>query len=148
MTERTRDLVTGQLTLDYFIRKAAEGWTLSAIEWMREVEDAIPAESFRISATSEELPYGMRVSDDGLRLEPNPLERTVLLLILDKIVQDKRITQIAAELNENGLRTRQAAPWTPTAVFDLLPRLIEAGPAILKSNDWRELRGKTTHPVS
>lgn len=142
MTQRSRDLVTGQLTLDYFIRKAAEGWTLSAVEWVREVGDVIPAESFQISATSEELPYGVRLSEDGLRLEPNPLERTVLLLILDKIVQDKRITQIAAELNENGLRTRQATPWSPTAVFDLLPRLIEAGPAILKSDDWQQLRGK------
>ncbi len=148
MTQRSRDLVTGQLTLDYFIRKAAEGWSLAAVEWVREVDDIVPAESFQISATSEELPYGLRLSEDGMRLEPNPLERTVLLLILDKIVQDKRITQIAAELNENGLRTRQATPWTPTAVFDLLPRLIEAGPAILKSNDWQQLRRKTTHPVS
>ncbi len=147
MTERTRDLVTGQLTLEYFIRKAAEGWSLSAVEWVREVADTTTQRD-RVSITSEELPYGMRLSDDGLRLEPNPLERTVLLLILDKIVQDKRITQIAAELNENGLRTRQATPWTPTAVFDLLPRLIEAGPAILKSNDWQQLRGKTTHAVS
>ncbi len=148
MTEHTRDLVTGQLTLDYFIRKVAEGWTLSAVEWVREVEDAMHAESVEISVSSEEIPYGVRLSEDGLRLEPNPLERTVLLLVLDKIVQEKRITQIAAELNERGLRTRQAAPWTPTAVFDLLPRLVETGPGILKSNDWRQLRGKGSERVS
>lgn len=142
MTQRSRDLVTGQLTIDYFIRKAAEGWTLSAVEWVREVEDTAQLEPFQVSMSTEEIPYGLRLSEDGLHLEPNPVERTVLLLILDKIVQDKRITQIASELNADGFRTRRDAAWSPSAVFDLLPRLIEAGPGLLKSNDWRELRGR------
>lgn len=142
MTQRSRDLVTGQLTLDYFMRKAAEGWTLSAIEWVREVEESVGAEPFRVSVNTEEIPYGLRTSEDGLHLEANPLERTVLLLILDKIVQDKRITQIASELNADGFRTRGDGAWTPSAVFELLPRLIEAGPNLLKSNDWQQLRAR------
>lgn len=140
MIQRSRDLVTGQLTLDYFIRKAAEGWTLAAVEWVREVEDNVQAEPFQVSATGEDIPYGVRLSGDGLHLEPNPLERTVLLLILNKIVQEKRITQIAAELNAEGFRTRNETYWTPSAVFELLPRLIEAGPMLLKSGEWQALR--------
>lgn len=140
MIQRSRDLVTGQLTLDYFVRKAAEGWTLSAVEWVREVEDRVQVEPLQISAIGEEIPYGSRLSADGLHLEANPLERTVLLLILNKIVHEKRITQIAAELNSDGFRTRHEAPWTPSAVFDLLPRLIEAGPTLLKSSEWKQMR--------
>jgi hypothetical protein len=73
-------------------------------------------------------------------LEPNPLERTVLLLILEKIIREKRVTEIASELNEEGMRTRRGSPWTPSAVFDLFPRLIEAGPSLLKSADWQQRR--------
>ena len=146
MTQRSRDLVSGQLTLDYFIRKAAEGWTLAAVEWVREVDDAPAVKSFEVSLSGEDTPYGVRVSADGMQLEPNPLERTVLMLILDKIVREKRITQIAAELNLEGFRTRQGTAWSPSAVFDLLPRLIEAGPQLLKSPDWQELREKRPAP--
>lgn len=142
MTQRSRDIVTGPLTLDYFIRKAAEGWTITAVEWVREAEAIDHVEPFKISLSTEEIPYGLHLSEDGLELQPNPLERTVLLLILDKIVQDKRITQIASELNAEGFRTRRETPWTPSAVFDLLPRLIDAGPSLLKSTDWRELRAR------
>ena len=146
MTQRSRDLVAGQLTLDYFMRKAAEGWKLAAIEWVREVEQAEVLEAPEVSAGVEDLPYGLRLSPDGLQLETNPLERTVLLLILEKIVQEKRITQIANELNEKGFRTRAATAWTPSAVFELMPRLIEAGPALLKSSEWQQLRVHGTRP--
>jgi hypothetical protein len=144
--QRSRDLVPGQLTLDYFVRKAAEGWTLAAIEWVREVEDTAHAEPQQVSVNIEEIPYGMRLSADGLHLEANPIERTVLMLILDKIVREQRITQIAADLNSDGIRTRRGGQWTPTDVFDLLPRLIEAGPNLLKSADWRELRDRRPLP--
>ncbi len=99
-----------------------------------------------MSVDAEEIPYGLRLSEDGLHLEPNPVERTVLLLILDKIVREKRITEIANELNADGLRTRRDSAWSPSAVFDLLPRLIDAGPAILKSPDWQELRDNRSAP--
>lgn len=146
MIQRSRDLVTEQLTLDYFIRKAAEGWTLAAIEWVREVEKTADVESVKLSWTTEEPPYGLCVSSDGLHLEPNPLERTVLLLILDKIVREKRITEIASELNTAGFLTRRNTAWSPSAVFDLLPRLIEAGPTLLKSPEWQELHGPRPIP--
>ena len=75
-------------------------------------------------------------------MESHPVERTVLLLILEKIVREKAITQIANELNKEGFRTRRNTAWTPAVVFDLLPRLIEVSPALLKSHDWQQLRSR------
>jgi hypothetical protein len=139
MKQRSRDLVTGPITLDYLVQKAADGWKVAAVEWVREVEDTAPQQP-AVVTTGDEIPYGLRVSDHALQLEHNPLERTVLLLILDKIVHEKRITDIALELNADGFRTRQGASWSPSAVFELLPRLIEAGPSLLKSPEWQSLR--------
>ena len=33
MTQRSRDLMGGPTSLDYFMRRAADGWTLAAVEW-------------------------------------------------------------------------------------------------------------------
>jgi hypothetical protein len=143
MTQRSRDLVGGPLNLDYFMRRAADGWTLAAIEWVREVavpDSTTETPSATRSLEPEEIPYGLRIGEDGLHLEPNPVETTVLLLILEKIVMEKRLTQIAEDLNNRGFRTRRGTRWTPPVIFDLLPRLIEAGPKLLKSADWHERR--------
>ena len=149
MTQRSRDVIPGQLTLDYFIRKAAAGWTLAAVEWVREVEDEahVPVPPAEAPLSGEDVPYGLRLSEEGAHVESHPVERTVLLLILEKIVWEKAITQIAYELNNEGFRTRRNAAWTPASVFDLLPRLIEVSPALLKSRDWQELRsqGRVSH---
>jgi hypothetical protein len=145
MTQRSRDLVGGPLTLDYFMRRAADGWTLAAIEWAREVEapeGTIEAPAFEIKVQPEEIPYGLRIGDDGLHLEPNPVETTVLLLMLEKIVMEKRLSQIADDLNLRGFRTRRGTRWSSSTIFDLLPRLIEVGPKLLKSPDWRERRSQ------
>ncbi len=123
------------------MRKAAEGWTLAAVEWVREVEDRdaiLPP--LAAGFATEEAPYGLRVSETRTELEENPLETTVLLLILEKIVQEKRLNEIATELNRSGYTTRRGSRWNSASVFDLLPRLIEAGPALLKSDGWRRRR--------
>ena len=141
MTQRSRDLVAGQLTLDYFMQKAAEGWTLAAVEWVREVPDtASDHRTLEVAVHPENIPYGLRIADDGMNLERNPLEMTVLLLILEEIVKEKRITEIAADLNQHGFKTRKGSTWSASAVFELLPRLIEMGPALLKSPEWLERR--------
>ncbi len=140
MIQRSRDLVTEQLTLDYFVQRAAGGWKLSAVEWVREIDDGIEAPPAAVFVENEEIPYGLRISPDGFQLEPNPVERTVLLMILDRIVHEERITQIASELNSKGFRMRQDRQWTATAVFELLPRLIETGPGLLKSPEWQAIR--------
>ena len=147
MTQRSRELITGPLTLDYFVRKAAEGWTLAAVEWVREVEEtASKPESHDIAIQPEELPYGVQLSENGLHLEENPLENTVLLLILENIVKEKRVTEIADDLNREGFRTRRSTPWSATAVFNLLPRLIEVGPKLLKTSGWPERRARQSPP--
>lgn len=141
MQQRSREFITSPLTLDYFMKKAAEGWRLTAVEWVREVSDsASAAEIAQFPAKPEEIPYGLRITEDGTSLEHNPLERTVLLLILEEIVKEKRITEIAADLNVSGYRTRQGSSWTAPAVFELLPRLIEVGPSLLKSPEWTHRR--------
>ncbi len=149
MTQRSRDLIAGQITLDYFVRKAAEGWTLAAVEWVREIEVedvAVKAQAVDLPLQAEEIPYGVRVSEDGARLEQNPLETTVLLLILEKIVKEKRVTEIADELNREGFKTRRSTPWSATEVFNLLPRLIEVGPKLLKTSGWPERRASPSAP--
>jgi hypothetical protein len=119
----------------YWDRRIREGWKLSAIEWKRESEAS--------SAKAEDefqVPYGLRISGDCLRLEEDPAERQVLLVMLEAIVQDHRLSQVADVLNERGFHTRVGRKWTPAAVFDLLPRLIEAGPGLLNSTEWAERR--------
>jgi len=119
----------------YWDRRIREGWKLSAIEWKRESEAS--------AARAEEeyqVPYGMRIAGDCLRLEEDPAERQVLLVMLEAIVQDHRLSQVADVLNERGFHTRQGRKWGPGAVFDLLPRLIEAGPGLLSSSEWADRR--------
>lgn len=100
----------------------------------------------------EEIPYGLQVTADQRYLRENPAEKQVLLQIMECIVQDKRFSQIAVELNARGHRTRDGEQWTPVAIFNLLPRLIEAGPKIFPTADWVERRQRlfatTRQPMS
>jgi hypothetical protein len=147
VTQRSRDVIAGQLTLDYFMQKSAEGWKLAAVEWVREISDSAGvAAPLEVAFQPEETPYGLRIAEDGMNLERNPLELTVMLLMLEEIVKEKRITEIAADLNVRGFKTRSGSAWSASAVFELLPRLIEMGPALLKSPEWRDLRAGSGAP--
>ena len=42
-----------------------------------------------------------------------------------------------AALNRQGSRTRRGTAWTQTAIFNMLPRLIEAAPYIWRSESKR-----------
>lgn len=66
----------------------------------------------------------------------------MLLTILEMIVAEKRVPLIADELNQRGYRTRSGSRWTATQVFDLLPRVIDMGPELLKSAAWQERRSR------
>lgn len=149
MEERIRDQVTGELTLDYFVRRSAEGWKLASVEWVRQAEaKETAAGTGRIFQNTQAtvVPYGLQLAPQGGYLEENPLEATVLLSILEQIVKEKRISEIAVELNHAGYRTREGTSWSPTAVFNLLPRLIEVGPSLLKSSAWQEHRSDESKP--
>lgn len=144
MKQSIRDVITGELTLDYFVRRSAEGWKVESIEWVRESGDHKTSAELPDHLTGfPAVPYGLQVAENGLHLEENPLEATVLLLILEQIVREKRIQEIAGQLNLLGYSTRGGKPWSATDVFNLMPRLIEAGPALLKSAAWQQRRSET-----
>jgi len=56
-----------------------------------------------------------------------------------------RQASIAEELNRRDFRTRAGSMWTPTGVFALLPRLIEIGPRMFRSDEWIARREKILH---
>ena len=134
--ERIREVVTGSVDLEYMRQKTEAGWKLVAMEWRREIEGEEAAQQVMV----EEIPYGLRVASDCSRLEEDPAERTVLMQMMELIVQDYSVTLTAAELNKRGLRTREGGPWTPVSVFNMLPRLIEVGPRIFSSDEWEQRR--------
>ena len=137
MQQRLRDVISGPLTFDYFQERLSAGWVPVAMEWIMPsataaAEDQIPQ---RV-----ETPYGFRVGDDGNSLQPDAEELGVLYAILEQIVRDRRFTQIAEELNRRKLKQRAGEPWTSSAVFGLMPQLIEAGPLLMKSEEWAQRR--------
>jgi len=130
-TERVREFMTTAPAAEYFREKAAEGWRLVAIEWER---------GARANPPVEDVPFGLRVASDCKKLEENPDEMQVLVLMMETIVQDGPLSQAARIINENGFRTREGEKWTPQALFYLLPRLIEVGPRLCTSEEWIERR--------
>lgn len=87
-----------------------------------------PGGLLRDTGWRAEVPFGLRVTDDCVHLEENGVERGALVQMLDLIARDKSLSEVARELNRVGYRTRAGSPWTQTAVFNMLPRLIEAAP--------------------
>jgi len=82
----------------------------------------------------------LRIADDCSRLEENPDEMQVLMLMMELIVQDESLYKVADELNRRGLPTREGFEWNPVSVFNLLPRLIEVGPRIFSTEEWEARR--------
>jgi hypothetical protein len=134
--ERVRDFMSAAPSADYFKDKIAEGWKLVAIEWER---GAGPA------AGGEDVPFGLRVASDCRRLEENPEEMRMLMVMMETIVQDGPLSEAARAMNERGYRTREGEKWTPLALFYLLPRLIEVGPKLSTSEEWVERRKQLLH---
>jgi hypothetical protein len=131
--QRMRETISELPTPDQLRAKQQEGWRPFAIEWRRDTDHPSTASLIAV-------PYGLRVADDCIHLEEDPEEKHTLMLIMDLIVDDKPLSDIAAALNQRGLRTRLSTSWTPAAIFNLLPRTVEAGPRIFSSETWIELR--------
>ena len=134
--ERIREAVTGPVDPEQWKQKADAGWKLVALEWRREIE----GEEGASSIVMEEVPYGLRVAADCTRLEEDPEEREVLVQMMELIVQDNSVSQVAVELTRRGLKTRTGHPWSPVHVFNMMPRLIEVGPKIFSADEWEERR--------
>jgi hypothetical protein len=136
-TRRIREVVWEPPSPHYLMEKARKGWSLVALEWEREMD----AEEARTIGLISDVPYGLRVAANSLTLEEDPDERGVIGEILALIVRDDmRFSMVADALNEKGSRTRDGKPWTQTAIFDMLPRLIEVAPEILSSDQWEALK--------
>ena len=134
--ERIRELIRVSVGPEYFKEKTEAGWKLVAVEWQREIEGGLEEPHTFV----EDVPFGLRVAADCQHLEEDPRERDILVLMMDLIVQDQPLSRVADGLNQAGFRTRQGSPWSPVSVFNMLPRLIEAGPHIFSSEEWTARR--------
>ena len=112
-----------------------ELWRLDAVEWVRDVAGPSARTPLR-----ERPPYGLRDADDAIHLEEDATEIEAMRAALRMLVEEKPVSTVAEELNRRGLQTRDGGPWRPETVFGLLPRLIEAGPRIFASEEWRTRR--------
>jgi hypothetical protein len=103
-----------------------------ALEWEREVS-AEEADA----ADLAEIPYGLRIAEDCVKLVENPAEKEALTAMLHLIVDDDiPFSRVGEVLNERGFRTRNGSKWTQSAIFEMLPRLIEVAPRIYSSKAW------------
>ena len=125
--------------------KAENGWRLVAVEWARP-KDAGDADAGGSDAGKirEEIPYGLRVADDCRHLEEDPIEKQAMLAILAMIVDDKPLSQVADSLNREGFRTRDGREWTQTAIFYMMPRIIQIAPQLFSSAEWQQRRAEMT----
>lgn len=136
-TRRVREVLSGDPGPDYWERKRNEGWELTAVEWTRPVDAEAPSGGDR-----HEVPYGLRVAADCAHLEPDPEEQQALTVLLSLLIDDGlSLGRVAEEMNLRGLSTRAGRPWTQKAVFELLPRVVEASPVILESPAWVRQKG-------
>ena len=142
--ERIRDVISGPFSQSTMQQRIAAGWQLVSIEWRRELPgEEAPSEG----AFNEEIPYGLRISDDCQRLEFDSRERMVLTQMMDLVVQDFPFSSIASDLNEKGFRTREGKLWNQVSVFQMIPRLIEVGPGLFSTAEWAARREKMKWPA-
>ena len=148
-TERIRQTASGQLTWDEIQKLQNQGWRLIALEWERDV----PAGEIKAGEErdQEDPPFGLRIAPDCSTLIEDRSENEALLAMMELIIQDGPYSSIAEELNRRGYRTREGSKWTPVSVFEMLPRLIDAGPRILSSENWhrrkQEYNSRINPPV-
>lgn len=137
--ERIRDVISGPFSPDLMRQRTTSGWQLVSIEWRREVPGDTPSAE---GVFSEDIPYGLRISDDCQRLEVDPREHQALVLMMELLVQDFPLSSVVSDLNEKGFRTRAGKTWSRISVFNMLPRLIEIGPSLFPSQEWEARRQK------
>ncbi len=137
--ERIRDMITQPLLEEIVRQRTTAGWHLVSLEWRRELPDSeTPTEG----AFPEDIPYGLRISEDCKRLEIDPNEQQALLQMMEMLVQDFSFSSIASDLNEKGFRTRDGKRWNPVAIFNMIPRLIDVGPRLFSTEEWEKRREK------
>ena len=140
--ERTHETVNGLPSLEFLTERVQSGWKLVGLEWERDAPAGDPSALQPAAAKgwSEEIPYGLRVSDDCSRLEEAPAELEIITIALDMIVEDCPLSRVADELNARGYSMRDGNAWGPSALFKLLPRMIQVGPQLFTSEKWTQRR--------
>jgi len=146
-TERIRQSASGQLTWEEIQKRQNQGWRLIALEWDRDV----PAGEIKggEERDQEDPPFGLRIAPDCSTLIEDRSENEALQAMMELIIQDGPYSSVAEELNRRGYRTREGSKWTPVSVFEMLPRLIDAGPRILSSENWhrrKQEENRRIHP--
>jgi hypothetical protein len=132
-------MITQPLLEEIVRQRTAAGWHLVSLEWRRELPEA---EAPTDGAFPEDIPYGLRISEDCKRLEIDPNENQAMLQMMEMLVQDFPFSAIVSDLNEKGFRTRDGRRWSPVAIFNMIPRLIEVGPRLFSTEEWEVRRQK------
>lgn len=142
--ERIRDMIAEPLLEEIVRQRTLAGWHLVSLEWRRELPDS---EAPTDGAYPEDIPFGLRISEDCKRLEIDPNEQQALLQMMEMLVQDFSFSAIASDLNEKGFRTRDGKRWNPVAIFNMIPRLIDVGPRLFPTEEWEKRRQKFARMV-
>ena len=145
--QRMREVLSNPLTGADIERKAAEGWKPVAVLWERAVPDQADDNAPPLADITQPVPYGLKIAEDCMALEQDVLEREALIVMLEMIIQEKSLSEIAQELNQRGFRTRHNSNWTPGSVFDMLPRLIDVGPRVFSTEEWVVRRGRLMNVI-
>ena len=135
--ERMRDVVAGPYSAEAIRQRQSAGWQMVSIEWRREIPEA---EARTKTSGGEDIPYGLRLSDNCAWLEVDPRENAVLVQMMELLGHDFSYASIVSDLNERGLRQRDGSPWTRVAVFQMMPRLIEVGPRLFAADERKHGR--------
>lgn len=77
---------------------------------------ALAVKRARGERISGRIPYGYRLAADGVRLEPEPAEQTVVGEIRALRASGLSLRAIGAALLARGLRPRTGASWSPTTL--------------------------------
>jgi hypothetical protein len=141
--QHTREVLSNPLTAADLDRMDRLGWKPVAVIWERQVDDDQPP----LADITEPVPYGLKIAEDCLALEQDVQEREALIVMLEMIIQEKSLSDVAKELNRRGFRTRHNSNWTPGSVFDMLPRLIEVGPRVFSTEEWVVRRGRLMNVI-
>ncbi len=127
--ERVRESVLPEAAQEIIRDRTEAGWRLVGLEWERDnagIEDG----------HFEPVPYGLRVASDCRHLAREPNEFEVLTQIAQLVIQESRMAQIADALNTQGYRMRNGDRWTPSGVYELMPRLVDSSPHIFSEAEW------------
>ena len=135
--ERIRDVISEPFSPEVIRQRTAAGWQLVSLEWRRELPSSeAPSEG----AFSEDIPYGLRISDDCHYLEVKTRREQGAHADDGVAGAGFPYSSIVSDLNEKGFRMRNGRPWSRVALFNMTPRLIEVGPRLFSTEEWKRVR--------